>query len=161
MDLRLCIPMQGMVQEIIMLGEQMKKLISFFVGLLLVLTSVAASHNYERGTGVPSQYAYDFPYGPYGTSIAENEEFSGYYDPVIFGPLGNVYYGGQFMYSYFPFTGNQLVNHYTAGPYYRYEAPYRGSYGYGYGGGYYGAGVSVTGVPGFNAPANRIYGVGY
>ena len=143
-----------------MSGETMYKILAFLVAALIAITAVTASHNYERGIGATaSQYASDFPYAPYGTSIAEDEEFYGYYDPVIFGPLGNAYYGGQFMYSYFPFTGNQLVNYYAAGPYYRYEAPYRGSYGYG--GGYYGAGVPVTGTPGFNAPANRIYGVGY
>lgn len=143
-----------------------KKLFLFFTVFLVALTSVSATYQYERGMGSRMNNGYQdqgFPYSPYGTSIAEDLTVQGYYDPVIFGPLGNAYYGGQFAYTYFPFTPGQAVNYYANGPFYRYEAPYRGAYGAGrgYGAGSYGNGFPLTGVPGFNAPANRIYGIGY
>jgi len=150
--------MKDIVLDHTMLGEHMKR-ISLLVVFLLSVVAVSAG-NYDRGVSRTMSSGYNgnynpyndhdqnFPYAPYGTSIAEDVTLQGYYDPVIFGPLGNAYYAGQFAYTYFPFTPGQAVNYYASGPYYRYEAPYR-SYG-GYGSGY-----------GSYNPAYRIYGVGY
>ncbi|MBI1969378.1 hypothetical protein HYS48_01675 [Candidatus Woesearchaeota archaeon] len=152
----------------------MKKLftLTILVVLFLAATSFVSASNYDRGLTrrytfgpgaapgiIPPGYGLGFNSGfDYG-----DEEFLGFYDPVIFGGLGNSYYAGGLYATGFPFYANQPSLYIPRGNFYRYEADY--GYGAGYGAGfsdsaYYGS-ACLTGCPGYGSPANRIYGVGY
>lgn len=159
----------------------MRKLL-FGLVLILVSVSVAASHNlYHDRYGDPDRYdPYDrySDYDPYDDRYDRNYDDryrydgyipddayyshsrygSPYYDPVIYGGLGNYYYRGGYAGTGFP--GSRYV---PFGNIYRYEfgsnARYSGYGGYNSYGGY--GSACLTGCPGYGAPINRPYGVGY
>ena len=154
----------------------MRKL--FIFGLLFLILSISVSASYMDWRNDPYQ-----GYVPDDASYAYSRYGSPYYDPVIFGGLGNSYYRGGYVDSGFPLAGSRYVPfgniyRYDGNSYggydtygYGYDSPYN-SYGYGgYNSGYnsygynsynsnYGYGC-LTGCPGYGAPINRPFGVGY
>lgn len=168
-----------------MLGEPMRKLL-FGLLFILLSFSVSASHDYyddryddrryndrydpyDQYSGYDrsyddryyndrnydDRYRYD-GYVPDDAYYSHSRYGSPYYDPVIFGGLGNYYYDGYYLGSGHPLAGSRYV---PFGNVYRYDLGY--SY-YGYYGPYYGPyGYCVTGCPGWGAPINRPLGIGY
>lgn len=142
----------------------MRKLSLFGLLFLMFSISVSASHMDWRNDPY-------WGYVPDDASYSHSRYGASYDDPVIFGGLGNSYYRGGYVGTGFPATGSRYVpfgNIYRYGGYENYEyGNYNGygqygSYGnyggYGSGYGYYGC---ATGCPGYGAPINRPYGIGY
>ena len=127
--------------EHIMVGKMKKAALLMIIFLLsLTLLSVQVNAQYFRFPAIqqnqPTQ-EYGDQYSQYGygdqykTELQVSESFQGFYDPVIFGPLGNAYYAGWFVGTGFPFYANEPTYYQAYGPYYRYSSPY-GGYGFGY-----------------------------